>query len=686
MMELRIYNPNNQRRNSTFSSKIITHHYRRGIWGKDSTLIESSTRMSAAENKSLEHRKKQIKNLSLLLQAELSHVQNIATTILNEQHFMTQQALEIFCCVIIQKAFRAYSARCFLKKLKLMRLISQRVCFRFRYYKKIKIRQNARRIIARQLFYYCYIQRKRRKAMYKNIASGLVTCITFTGVCRARIRIEYIRRQKQIFVDKSFESPHKRSKSSPVIPSFEFLLSPTPSPPSKTIRPLSSRSSVTKSKEFGVVAKELTFRNCRSISSHIGSKSVDSPTHLSNLLSKFDPSEPLQIGLLQDQEYTARLRSRTFSEIDDPPFPFCGVSSSVREISTPDEEIFRSKLSSDVDVAVPESNFACDVNSEQLTKHQVKVTVDGSSRHAPSVKDTKPHTGRRQRLPEAADNQRLGTRINTGSKSSESAQKHKSVSQHSNRSDKAASREKPHPPESAPSSKQQQRQSLLHSGSLKQPALPLNSAPRPSSTAKDKRFSSRNGVRILHSQPKPSVLPEASVEDNSSLYSMQFVDLDSGVVMEGPVEAAVSVLTDGFLDAATSLSLSVVDTEDFLITRGVAPNTPPAPNDSIRLPDIQLAMEMVSLDRPQVLFEGFNYQSAHLSQSVRLENSVSSIFSTLPSIVDEAEQTVVDNNSQPPVAAKASVPSVVRPKSRGAVARPRSKGRKLFQRDGAHIQ
>ena len=109
-------------------------------------------------------------------------------------------------------------------------------------------------------------------------------------------------------------------------------------------------------------------------------------------------------------------------------------------------------------------------------------------------------------------------------------------------------------------------------------------------------------------------------------------------------------------------------------------------HDSIRLPDIQLAMEMVSLDRPQDLFEGFNYQSAHLSQSVRLENSVSSIFSTLPSIVDEAEQTVVDNNSQPPVAAKASVPSVVRPKSRGAVARPRSKGRKLFQRDGAHIQ
>jgi hypothetical protein len=168
-----------------------------------------------------------------------------------------------------------------------------------------------------------------------------------------------------------------------------------------------------------------------------------------------------------------------------------------------------------------------------------------------------------------------------------------------------------------------------------------------------------------------------SIEDPNSLYSMQFVDFDSSVVMEGSVDASVSVLTDGFPDNSTSLTLSVIDTEDFLITRGVAPSTPPAPSHPIRLPDIGLAMEM---DHPQSqgISEEINTTN-FMSQSSRFGNSALSIASTLPSIVDDSEHTVVDNNS-PSVKASVAL-TASRPKSRVAVTRPRSKGRKFKPQD-----
>lgn len=683
----------NPRRNSTFSAKIITHNYRGGIRGKTSTTIESSTRIfsGAADNLSHQTRKRAIKNLSSVLQAELSYVQNIATTILNEQHYMTQQALEIFCCLIIQKSVRAYLARCFLSKLKYMRFISQRMWFRLRYYRKVKVRQKARAMIARHLFYYCYNQRKKRKAMYKKISTGFVTCIIFTGLCRALTRIEYIQHQKKIFDENSCcASLQKRSKSSPAIRSMEILLSPSPSTPYKTIRPSTSRLSAREPNEFGVVPKDITLRDSRSISNFSGSKSIDSPTHLLNLLSKFDTSQPVDISLFQDQDYTERLRSRTFSDIDNLRFPFTAISLTFQEPSLSEDELFRNRLDSDVDAAVPETDFAADVKSdpnhgESSTKHNT-ATEDGSSpsppprqQHAPSQKGGKAHVARpHHQSSDASGNQRSSARISSDRSPENSQRRRKSVTHNTAiKNDKAVSREKPHPPASAPSSRQQRRQNL-QSASLKQPSTP-NAQPRPSSTSKDKRLSSRNGARVLQSQPKAPVRSEVAVEDPNSLYSMQFVDFDSSVVMEGSVEASVSVLTDGFPDISTSLTLSIIDTEDFLITKGVAPSTPPAPSP-IRLPDIGLAMEMVSPDHPhsQSISDEINLTKL-LSQPSRFGNSALSITSTLPSIVDDSEHTVIDIDNNSPSVVKASVAlTAPRPKSRGAVAPPRSKGRKLI--------
>lgn len=207
----------NRRINSQFSESLRLHTSREGIRGKYPSDIFSSTRIRQEMDLKihLKKRKADVSKLANYLFSDVMYVQQLASTLAQEQHVMGLQALEIYASILIQSAYRCYKARFQLSRLKAGRFVCAWMYFRWFYRRLIRARRRIRRCvrafmrlknfsvrarrnvatrkIIRLIFLHVLNKRRKKKLIYLRIVFHCVSHCVFSGFVRAQARAVFIR-------------------------------------------------------------------------------------------------------------------------------------------------------------------------------------------------------------------------------------------------------------------------------------------------------------------------------------------------------------------------------------------------------------------------------------------------------------------------------------------------------------
>ena len=646
-----------RKRNSAFSQKLIVHNFRDGIRGKHLSTLDASTRKLTDKDTSI-HRKKmklEFGNLSSRLQSELSYIESIAVNISDAQRIMTQQALRIFSVILLQKMYRMHRAKHTLKILKGRRFLSEWLFFR-RYYKnilkqKIFKRKVAASMIISKVYNYCFRKKQRKKLMQKSIVLGFVSYVVYTGVCRASVRKQFIKRNTELFFMNNEVSRPERAYSSPSLNERPF------SP--QNYRPSTVQTNRQQSEDWKARLKDIQEETIRNQRQRVNSD--ENPSSLSLILSQFDSSRPVDLSQLQDQAFTERLRARTFSDIDD-------LKNSLIEghsLPVPNENLVKEVRPSTSDVGI-ECNLLHSFHEHFLrdSNHQPILTSQGLNKLPARTPNSRTNTGHNS----SGNTVNNGKKPVTGSPTTLARKHLPSVDRKQDKPSKTnkSTRLKDSPVvEPKPPSRHKQQPDKPPSA----PRLPS----RPSGSASSKRSGrlsatgSRGGRgRVLRSPPPPKNDLEVPSIDSSSFYTMPFTEMDSSFIFGGStVEASVSVLTDAFPDS------SVLETEDFLISKG-AVSTFPLVSDILQHPNL-------SIDSNMITFE--TLKGCQSQDDVIEQESISTIITTNQTLPVMEDVKLGHSVSSTLLLESTSIvaPTAPAPDNKGNRSRPHSRGRVVVE-------